>query len=72
MKYKSNLELGLQIFVILDIHPHKNPTIKLEFFLSLAVLEALMPNNPFASFNDSNYKSILHLSLALCTILSKH
>jgi len=28
MKYKSSLELGLQTFVILDIHPHKNPTIE--------------------------------------------
>jgi len=38
MKYKSSLELKLQTFVILDIHPHKNPTIELEFFfLSLAI-----------------------------------
>jgi hypothetical protein len=72
MKYKSNLELGWQTFVILDIHPHKNPTIELEFFLSLAVLAASMPNNPFASLNDSSCKSILHLSLVLGTILSKH
>jgi hypothetical protein len=27
MNYKSSLELKLQIFVALDIHPHKNPTI---------------------------------------------
>jgi hypothetical protein len=73
MKYKSSLELGLQTFVVLDIHPHKNPTIELEFFfLSLAVLAASMPNNSFASLNYSRCKSILHISLALDTILSKH
>jgi len=72
MKYKSSLELGLQTFVILNIHPHKNPTIDLEFFLSLVVLAALMPNNLFASLNDSSCKSILPLSIASDTILSKH
>jgi hypothetical protein len=73
MKYKSSLELGLQTFVILDIHPHKNLTIELEFFfLSLVVLAALMPNNHFASLNDSSCKSIFHLSIASGTIISKH
>jgi len=27
LNYKSSLELGLQTFIVLEIHPHKNSTI---------------------------------------------
>ena len=47
MKYKSSLELGLQTFVILDIHPNKNPTIELEFFFISCCLGSLNAKQPF-------------------------
>ena len=72
MNYKSSLERGLQTFIVLDIHPHKNLTTYLEFFLFLAVLAASIPNNLYATLNELICKLILHISLALDTILSKH
>jgi hypothetical protein len=27
LNYKSSLKLGLQTFIVLEIHPYKNPTV---------------------------------------------
>jgi hypothetical protein len=35
-------------------------------------MAASMPYNPYASLNDSSCKSIMHISIASDTILSKH